>query len=643
MQVDVQALDRSADACEDFYQFACGGWIASTAIPADRPSWHRSFSEIQQRNQRELRHIVEEIEAGRLDTPYGDELAAFWTSCMDEGAKGSLPTLERELTAIDAIGDKAALGPAIARLQRQGTNAFFSFRSVPDFKNATEVIGGADQGGLGLPDREQYLRDDERSQSLRRSYEEHIANMLALAGTPKAQAQKDAAAILAIETELARHSMPRVDRRDPYNIYHRIDRQGLVAKAPTFPWPAYFDALGVSDVEAINVYAPGFFEGFGQVFDARPLEELRAYLRWQLLTAAAPALPPPFVEEDFRLQRLLTGQEELPPRWRICLEATDRALGFALARPFVERTFGKEGKAISQELIREIEEAFRANLATLDWMDDETKARAEGKLETLVNQIGYPEKWRSYDGLEVSKDDYLGNRLAAARFDKARDLAKIGAPVDKTDWFMTPPTVNAYYYALQNEMVFPAGILQPPFFAAGAPEAANAGAIGMVMGHELTHGYDDKGRLFDAEGNLHDWWTEESAAAFREKAQCVVEQYEGYTVGDQHLNGRLTLGENIADIGGLQMAWNAFDTRRAGRPDRPIEGFTEPQQFFLAYAQSWCSNVREELARMRVLTDPHSPPKYRVNGAVSNVPAFQQAFGCEAGQPMAPADRCVVW
>lgn len=643
MRVDVQALDRSANACEDFYQFACGGWIASTAIPADRPSWHRSFSEIQQRNQKELRHILEEIDAGRMEVPYGDKLAAFWTSCMDEDAKGSLPTLERELAAIDAIADKSSFGPALAHLQQQGANVFFHFRSVPDFKNATEVIGGADQGGLGLPDREQYLRDDERSKSLRRSYEEHIANMLALAGTPKEQAQRDAAAILAIETELARASTPRVDRRDPYNIYHRLDRAGLVAKAPTFPWATYFDALGISDVEAINVYAPTFFEGFGKVFEARPLAELRAYLRWQLLHAAAPALPKPFVEEDFQLQRLLTGQEELPPRWRLCLESTDRALGFALARPFVERTFGQDGKAISQDLIRGIEEAFRANLATLEWMDDETKARAEEKLETLVNQIGYPDKWRSYDGLEVSEGDYLGNRLAASRFEKARDLAKIGEPVDKTDWFMTPPTVNAYYYALQNEMVFPAGILQPPFFSAEAPEAANAGAIGMVMGHELTHGYDDKGRLFDAHGNLNEWWTEESASSFQEKAQCVVRQYEGYTVGDQHLNGRLTLGENIADIGGLQMAWNAFDARRADREDRPIAGFTEPQQFFLAYAQSWCSNVREELARMRVLTDPHSPPKYRVNGAVSNVPAFQKAFGCEAGQPMAPVDRCVVW
>lgn len=643
MGVDLTALDRSTDACEDFYQFACGGWIESTPVPPDQPRWNRSFSEIQRENEKVLRRILEDVAAGRMQTPDGEKLAAFWKSCMDEDATQELETLQAGLASIRAIDRKEALGAAIAELHGRGVGAFFVFRSVPDYQNAQEVIGLVDQGGLGLPDRDFYLREDERSRELLEAYRAHIQRIFVLAGDEEETASAKADVVLSLEAELAEASMPRVERRDPYKIYNRIDREGLEARAPSFPWSAYFETSGIGDIQAMNVAVPEFFSRFDELLQSRDLEEIRTYLSWHLLRASAPALSEPFVKEDFAFQKILTGQQELAPRWRRCIDSTNRAVGFALSRAFVEERFGEEGKAVAQRLIRGIEEAFAENLRSLDWMDEETKARAFEKLGTLKNHVGYPDVWRSYGALELDEGDYLGNLMASAAFERKRDLAKIGAPVDPNDWFMTPHTVNAYYYSLRNEMVFPAGILQPPFFAAGAAEAANAGAIGMVMGHELTHGFDDRGRQFDADGNLKSWWSEASGRAFEEKAECVVQQYEQYKVGDLHVNGRLTLGENIADIGGLKLAWMAFEKSREGREDRPVHGFTEAQQFFLSYAQSWCANIRDEFARMRVITDTHSPPKYRVNGVVSNLPAFQEAFGCEDGAPMAPVDRCEVW
>jgi len=640
--VDLEALDRDVDPCEDFYQFACGGWMKRTPIPPDRPSWHRSFSEIRERNEQALIRILEDVAAGRMQTPDGDKLAAFWKSCMEEDAREELDTVRAELGRIQS-DDAEDLARSVARLHDAGAAAFFVFRSTPDYANAQQVIGLADQGGLGLPDREYYLRDDEKSRQLLEAYREHVARVFVLAGVREEQAAANADAVLSIEAELARASMPRAERRNPYNVYNRLDRKGLEQRAPTFRWDVYFAESGIPEIEAINVAVPDFFTRMDEILRSRRPDELSAYLSWHLLRVAAPALSEPFVREDFQFQKVLTGQEEIAPRFRRCLEATDRAVGFALARAFVREHFGEEGKEVARRLVEGIENAFAENLRSLDWMDEETRARAFEKLETLKNQIGYPEVWRSYEGLNLVDDDQLANRMAAAAFERRRDLARIGRPPDPNDWFMPPHTVNAYYYALRNEMVFPAGILQPPFFAVEAPEAANAGAIGMVMGHELTHGFDDKGRLFDAHGNLRSWWSEESGRAFEEKAQCVVEQYENYEVGDLRVNGRLTLGENIADIGGLKLAWKAFEKSRSDRQDRPVHGFTEAQQFFLSYAQSWCANVREEYARMRVLTDPHSPPKYRVNGVVSNLSAFQEAFACQTGQPMAPARRCAVW
>lgn len=643
--VDVSAIDRSVQPCDDFYRFACGGWMASTPIPPDRPAWFRGFSEIQQRNQIVLRQILEDAAAGQLDAPYADKLGRFWTACMDEEQQASMETLQKRMQSLEKVGGGKDLARTVAELQKEGVSAFFGFASTQDFRDATQVIGEVDQGGLGLPDRDYYLRDDDKSREIRENYVRHVARMFELAGTPADQAEQNARTVMDLETRLAKASMARVDRRDPYKVYNRLEREGLEKLAPAFAWNAYFDALGQGDIRKLNVATPDFFRGLNEVVQQTPPEAIRTYLQWQLLDAAAPALSEPFVQEDFTFRaHNLTGEEQILPRWKRCVESVDRVMGEALARPFVAATFGAEGKKEAQQLVRGIEDAFAANLGNLDWMDAPTKERATEKLEAVYNKIGFPDRWRNYDKLEVDAQSYLANLLQGAAFETRRDLAKIGKPLDRTEWFMSPPTVNAYYSPLLNEMVFPAGILQTPFFDTKAPHAANAGGIGMVMGHELTHGFDDKGRQFDAKGNLREWWTPEVGKAYESKAQCVVDQYAGYTVEGQHLNGELTLGENIADIGGLKLAWLALQKRQQEKGEGPaVNGFSEDQQFFLSFAQSWCANRRPEYARMLVTVDPHSPPEYRVNGTVSNLPGFAEAFSCPAGAKMAPQKRCEVW
>ena len=643
--VDLAALDRSVNPCDDFYRFACGGWMAATPIPPDRPAWYRGFSEIQERNQTILREILEDAAAGKLDAPYADKLGRFYAACMDEGQQASVDALQRRLQALAAVEPGAPLARSVADLQRDGVDAFFGFASTQDFRDTTQVIGEVDQGGLGLPDRDYYLKDDEKSRQIRENYVRHVARTFELAGVPAEQAQANAQTVMGIETALARASMTRVDRRDPYKVYNRLERKGLEKLAPSFAWGTYFDAMGAGDLQKLNVASPDFFRGFGELVQSAPIADVRTYLQWQLLDAAAPALSEPFVQEDFQFRaKNLTGEEQILPRWKRCVDATDRMMGEALARPFVALTFGGGSKEQAQALVHGIESAFATNLDALDWMDETTKGRAREKLDAVYNKIGYPDRWRNYDALEVDDRSYLTNLFHGAAFESHRDLAKIGKPVDRSEWYMSPPTVNAYYSPLLNEMVFPAGILQTPFFDTHAPHAANAGGIGMVMGHELTHGFDDKGRQFDAKGNLREWWTPEVGKAYESKAQCVVDQYAGYTVDGLNLNGQLTLGENIADIGGLKLAWLALQERqRAKGEGAPVNGFTEDQQFFLSFAQSWCSNRRPEYGRMLVTVDPHSPPEYRVNGSVSNLAGFAEAFSCPAGAPMAPANRCVVW
>ena len=569
------------------------------------------------------------------------QVGDFYATCMDEqkAETASLATLREELKGIDGIQDTKALAREVGELQRGGARPFFNFFSRQDAKDSTQVIGGVDQGGLGLPDRDYYFKDDKKSVELRELYLDHVAKMLQLAGTEKAQAEAQATRVMELETRLARASMDRVSRRDPNKTWHRLDRKGLVATAPRFDWNGYFATVGAPEVQALNVTVPDYFKELDQV--AGNLDDARSYLRFRAIESAADTLGTAFVEERFRFNRALTGAKAILPRWKRCTTMTDRALGEALGRTFVTTTVGAEGKQMAKEMITSIEKAFEANLATLDWMDEAAKKASLYKLHKIDNKVAYPEKWRDYSGLAVGRDSLLANVRAAAKFETARDLAKIGKPVDCGEWRMTPPTVNAYYNSSLNEMVFPAGIMQLPFFSPEAPLPSNYGGLGMVMGHELTHGFDDQGRKYDGDGNLHEWWSPEVTKAFVERAECVAKQYDGYlAVDDVHLNGHLTLGENIGDIGGLKMMIAAL---RARGPLPEVGGFNGEQQAFIAFGQVWCTNYRPEAARTQALTNPHSTGQWRVNGPASDNPDFARAFSCKAGSPMAPANRCTVW
>jgi endothelin-converting enzyme/putative endopeptidase len=469
--------------------------------------------------------------------------------------------------------------------------------------------------------------------------------MLTLAGEKPEQAKKDADTVLKIETQLAQASMSRVDRRDPNKIYHRIELAGIEKAAPKWNWKTYLKEMGVPEVTQINVTSPEYFAALNKMLTSVPVAEWRAYLRWHLVHNVAPALSKAFVDENFAFYgKTLSGTAELEPRWKRCTKAVDRLMGEALGKAFVEKTFGAEGKERTQKMVREIEASMSADLDGLKWFDDATRTQAHEKLTAIANKIGYPEKWRNYDALEIQPNSYLVNAMRAEEFETKRQLAKIGKPLDRTEWGMTPPTVNAYYDPSMNEMVFPAGILQPPFFNKAAVRPVNYGAIGMVMGHELTHGFDDEGRQFDAKGNLRDWWTGPVGKEFETRAQCVVDQFNGYvSVDDLHLNGKLVLGENIADLGGLKLAHAAYVTARGSKEPQKIGKWTDEQLFFLGAAQSWCTKRRPEMARMRVTTDPHSPPQFRIDGPLSNLPEFASAFQCKAGDKMVRKNQCTIW
>jgi endothelin-converting enzyme/putative endopeptidase len=646
----VDIVDKSLDPCTDFYQYACGNWLKTAEIPADQPRWG-SFTELYESNLIIERSILEKasVESPTRD-PIDQKIGDYFGSCMDEKAVNEkvLDPLKPELDKIAAVNDKQTLIDAIARVHMIGPNPLFNFYSSPDLHNADQVIAFIDQGGLTLPDRDFYVKDDAKNWSLRKQLVEYATEVFTLAGQSPQQAADSDWTVLRIETALAKASMDRTSRRDPKNRDHKMSRNAAEELAPNFYLERYFTNVGAPKFSDLNVVNPDFFKQVNSVIESESLDSLKAYVNWHMLDAAAPWLSQPFVNANFRMRQALTGQKEIQARWKRCVNATDRALGEALGQRYVELTFGAEGKQRMLKMVDALEKSLDDDIQTLPWMTADTKKQAKLKLEAIRNKIGYPDQWRDYSKLTVVRADLLGNFLRSNEFESKRDVNKIGKPLDRKEWGMTPPTVNAYYSGSYNEIVFPAGILQPPFFDKKMDDAVNFGGIGLVIGHELTHGFDDQGRKYDPQGNLRDWWTEQDGKEFEKRASCIADEYSGFTaVDDLKLNGRLTLGENTADNGGARISYNALERviaeDKTGKAAKPIDGFTPEQRFFLGFARVWCEKQRPEFARTRVTVDPHSPGKYRVDGVVENMPEFQKAWGCKAGQPMVSARACRVW
>lgn len=648
---DMASLDRSVAACQDFNRFANGGWMAKNQIPAAYSRWGR-FEQLNTQNLEVLHGILEGL-VKRTDLAKGSneqKIADYYASCMAESEieRAGLSPLAGEMERIEKIKAIADLETEVARLHRASVPAIFGFGASQDFKNSRQVIATAVQGGLGLPDRDYYTKDDERSKKTREEYVKHMTNMFVLAGDTPERASAQASTVMGIETKLAENSLTRVQRRDPAAIYHKMTMKELNQLTPHFNWARYMKEIGLGNIEAINVAMPDFLKAADQLLTSVPLSDWKIYLRWHLLHASAANLSSKFVEEDFNFnKKFLTGAQENLPRWRRCVTSTDDALGEALGQVYVEKTFTPQAKARAQEMVKNLITALRANLSTLSWMNDETRKRAIAKLDAFVRKIGFPDKWRDYEALEVKRGAYYNNAVSANEFEFRRGVGKIGKPLDRTEWGMTPPTVNAYYNPSMNEIVFPAGILQPPFYDPQADDAFNYGGIGAVIGHEMTHGFDDKGAQFDAEGNLVNWWTPEDLKKFNERTDCVVTQFDAYEVEPGlHQNGKLVVGESVADLGGLTVAFAAYQKSLEGKPRPPvINGFTPEQRFFLGWAQVWAQNIRPEAARLRTATDPHPLGQFRVNGPLSNMPAFAQAFSCKTGEPMVrpPNKRCQIW
>jgi len=644
------AIDKAIDPCVDFYQYACGSWLKRAEIPADQTSW-ASFVEIREKNAAIMREILEKAAA---ENPGRDSITQkigdYYGSCIDEKvveAKGLKP-LQAELDRVAGAKDKAALIEAIARIHLIGPSPLFNFYSSPDLHSANDVIAYIDQGGLSLPDRDYYLKDDAKMAEARKSLVQYATQLFTLAGQSSPQAGDAAQTVLRIESALAKASMDRTARRDPKNRDHKMSRDEAVGLAPNFYLNRYFAAAAVPSFSSLNVTNPDFFRQVNGVLESESLDALRTYVSWHLLDGAAPWLSQPFVDANFKMQQALTGQSEIKPRWKRCVSSTDNALGEALGQRYVEQTFGADGKQRMLKMVDALEKSLDQDIRNLPWMTEETKKQAKVKLDAIRNKIGYPDVWRDYSSLKILPGDLLGNFLRANEFEARRQIAKIGKPVDRKEWQMTPPTVNAYYSSSRNEIVFPAGILQPPFFDKQADDAVNFGGIGMVIGHELTHGFDDQGRKFDPEGNLRDWWTAQDGTEFEKRASCVADEYSDFVaVDDLKLNGKLTLGENTADNGGARIALMALEQMIAGNPAgtaaQTIDGYTPQQRFFLGAGRAWCEKRRPEYSRMLVSVDPHSPGKYRINGVVRNMPEFQKAFSCKAGQPMVPENACRVW
>ena len=656
----VDAIDHSVDPCVNFYKFACGNWQKHNPIPPDQSSWGR-FSELYERNQAVLRQILEKAaKGGAKRTPVEQKIGDFYAACMDEDVinKQGLAPLQSELGRIANLKDKKELAAELAHIHnltlgfRSTGPAGFVFYSEQDPDNSTMELGLLDQGGMGLPDRDYYLKDDAKSVEQRNAYVAHVEKMFTLMGEPADKAKADAQTVLQIETTLAKAALDLVTRRDPHAVYHRTSFADLQKLTPDFDWNAYLAGVEAPKFTEVDVKEPEFYKAFNSLIVSRPLDDWKTYLRWHLVHGVAPMLTTNIVTEDWGFySHTLNGAEEIRPRWKRCVAYTDGALGEALGQKYVELTFGAEGKRRTLQMVNEIEAAMNEDLKNLDWMGAATKQQAFIKLRAIENKIGYPNKYRDYSKLDVVRGDALGNLERSVTFEFHRQLNKIGKPVDKNEWQMTPPTVNAYYDPQMNNINFPAGILQPPFYDNQMDDAVNYGAIGAVVGHELTHGFDDQGAEYDAAGNLKNWWTADDKKAFEERTNCEVQEYNqfvGYEdpkdpKSNVNVNGKLTLGENTADNGGLRLAMMALAVHDRGKEPPAKDGFSAEQRAFLGWSQIWCENVRPDAERSQVLTDPHAPGEFRVNGVVSNMPEFEKAFHCKAGQPMAPAKRCRVW
>jgi putative endopeptidase len=645
--LDIDAMNRTANPCVDFYQYACGNWIAKNPLPADRARWAR-FTEVSERNERVLHDLLEGAAVTKgnrnpLDQKIGDAYAA----CMDTAAieKRGIEPIRAELDRIRSISNREEAVAEAARLHRIGVGVLFSFSARPDMKDSNRTIASLAQGGLSLPDREYYIASDAKSVEIRARFLAHAERMFRLAGESAASSSARARMVLDFETVLAKDSMDRVTMRDPDKTYHILTRPQLTALAPDFiAWSAYFTAVGAPPFESLNVSQPEFIQRIAADLPSGDLEPWRAYYAYQLLRAAAPSLSAAFEDESFDFWgRFLSGAKEQRPRWARCVTAVDRQLGDLLGQRYVELTFGADAKTQITQLVDALEKAMAEDIRTLSWMGGETKQAALAKLKAITNNVGTPKKWREYGKLAIARDDYAGNVTRAAEFMAQQRIEKIGQPTDKTEWSMTTPTVNAFYSPQNNTINFPAGILQTPFFDPRRDTALNFGGAGMVIGHELTHGFDDQGRKFDGDGNRRDWWTSGDGAEFEKRAACIADQYSGFTaVDDMKLNGRLTLGENTADSGGLRIALIALQDTLNGK-GKTLDGFTPEQRYFLGFAQIWCENTAPQEVRSRAMTDPHSPGRYRVNGTLQNSPEFQKAFSCKAGQPMVSANACRVW
>jgi putative endopeptidase len=643
--LDVTSMDRSIDPCTDFFAYSCGGWIKRNPIPPDQSTWD-TYSKMQDENLARLRNILEAASAqGPQRNSVDQKIGDYYASCTDEkaiDAKGAAP-LKPSLEQIAKIKTKAELADVAASMIDD--NVLFRFESIQDFRDANQVIANADQGGLGLPDRDYYTKDDAKSVELRNQYLAHVQKMFELLGDKPETSAAAAHAVMRIETALARGSMTRVERRDPKALDHKMTKTELEGVSPEFQWSAYFAKVGMPSLPSLNVSSPNFFKAMNEELQKEGLADWKIYLRWHLVHADASQLSTPFVNENFAFYgKTLRGQQELQPRWKRCTRAVDEYLGEDLGQAYVQKYFSPEAKQKALKIVKEIQAAMEQDVNGLQWMSPATKQQALAKLHGMANKIGYPDKWRDYSKLEIVRGDELGNVERARKFEFDRQLAKIGKPVDRGEWGMTPPTVNAYYDPQMNDINFPAGVLQPPAFDPNSDAAPNYGDTGGTIGHELTHGFDDEGRQFDAQGNLRDWWTDEDGKEFVKRASCISDQYSTYTIIDDiKINGKLTLGEDVADLGGLILAYMAWKDDSMGQTLEPIDGLTPDQRFFVGYGQSWCGQTRDETKRLRATVDPHSPEKYRTNGVVSNLPQFQEAFHCKAGSPMVNQNRCSVW